>query len=74
MTDVMPNPAPGDNVRTMTFDEAVDRVPFLRALTPADRDRLQPYAEVRRVAAGQAVWSLDDSLHYFIFVVEGHVK
>jgi CRP/FNR family transcriptional regulator len=58
----------------MTFDEAAERVPFLRALAPADRERLRPYAEVRHVPGGQAVWTLDDPLHYYIFLVDGHVK
>ncbi|HSG00695.1 MAG TPA: Crp/Fnr family transcriptional regulator [Vicinamibacterales bacterium] len=58
----------------MTFEEATERVPFLRALAPADRERLRPYAEVRHIPGGQAVWKLDDPLHYYIFLIEGHVK
>jgi CRP/FNR family transcriptional regulator len=58
----------------MTFDEVADRVPFLRALSPAERERLRPYAEVRRVPGGQAVWKLDDALTYYVFLVDGHVK
>jgi len=49
-------------------------VPFLRALSAADRDRLRPYAEVRQIPGGQAIWKLDDPLHYYIFAVDGHVK
>lgn len=56
------------------FDEVVDRVPFLRALGPAELERLRPYAKVRRVREGAAVWALDAELKDFIFVLDGHVK
>jgi CRP-like cAMP-binding protein len=74
MTDVMSNPSQPETLRPMTFDEAAERVPFLRALAPADRDRLRPYAEVRHIPGGRAIWTLDDPLHFYIFLVEGHVK
>ncbi len=74
MTDVMSNSSGPEKLRPMTFDEAADRVPFLRALTAGDRERLRPYAEVRHIPAGQPVWNLDDPLHYYVFLVEGHVK
>lgn len=57
-----------------SFDDAVARVPFLRALSPKDRERLRPYAAVRRIPQGRPVWTLDDAAQEFIFAIEGHVK
>lgn len=57
-----------------TFDDAVARVPFLRALEAADLKRLRPYAEVRRVAQGQPIWSRDDEMSHYVFLVTGHAK
>ncbi|MGQ0734054.1 MAG: Crp/Fnr family transcriptional regulator [Acidobacteriota bacterium] len=58
----------------ITFDEAVDRVPFLRELTSQQLDLLRPIAELRVVARGQPLFSLDEPSHDFQFVVRGHVK
>lgn len=74
MTDVMSKSGPSDKLRSMTFDEAAEQVPFLRALSAADRERLRPYAEVRHIPAGQAIWKLDDPLHFYAFLAAGHVK
>jgi len=74
MTDVMSNSSGSGRLPPMTFDEAAGRVPFLRAIAPADRDRLRPYAEIREISAGEPVWKLDDPLHYFVFLVAGHIK
>ena len=63
MTDVMSNSSGSGRLPPMTFDEAAGRVPFLRAIAPADRDRLRPYAEIREISAGEPVWKLDDPLH-----------
>lgn len=56
------------------FDQVVARVPFLRALNPAERDRLRPYAQIRIVREGAPIWMLDEELKEFIFLLEGHVK
>jgi len=74
MTDVM-SPSRGTaKLAPMTFDEVVLRVPFLRALPERERERLRPYAEVRRLAPGDKIWTLEDPLDYYVFLVEGHVK
>lgn len=57
-----------------TFDEASQRIPFLRALSPTERDRLRPLATVKLFATGDPVWRFDDPTHDFTFVVRGHVK
>jgi CRP/FNR family transcriptional regulator len=74
MMDVMSPQRRADTPPSVTFDEVVAQVPFLRALTDAERERLRPYAEIRRVGAGQSIWTFDDSLNFYIFLVEGHVK
>ncbi len=74
MTDVMRMRSARDRSPGVDFDAAVERVPFLRALTPADRERLRPYAEIRHVESGHAVWKLDDALHAYVFLISGHVK
>lgn len=56
------------------FDRLADRVPFLRALSCDDRARLRPYAYVRTVARAEPVWRQQDTLHDFLFLVEGHTK
>ena len=58
----------------LPFDEVVSRVPFLRALDTADLERLRPYAEVRRIPRGQPIWSLDEELNSYVFLVAGHAK
>ncbi len=74
MTDVMSKSDESDKLPRMTFEEAAGRVPFLRAISAADRERLRPYAELRAISAGQPIWKLDDPLHYFVFLVVGHIK
>lgn len=69
----MSDPVPGGSA-VATFDDAVAHVAFLRALSPHDRDRLRPYAAVRRIPQGAPVWTLDDSAQEFIFAIDGHVK
>lgn len=63
-----------EGVPVPSFDDAFPRVPFLRALSPKDRERLRPYAAVRRIPQGRPVWTLDEAAQEFIFAIEGHVK
>lgn len=58
----------------MTFEEAVPRVPFLRALDPSGRERLRPYVEFRLLSRSGLVWSQGDETSAFGFVVYGRVK
>lgn len=58
----------------MGFDEAAERVPFLRALPAPDRERLRPYTELRLVARGDRVWRQGDPSESFAFSVRGRVK
>jgi CRP/FNR family transcriptional regulator len=58
----------------MDFSEVVARVPFLRALPPADAERLRPYAQFRTLARGQHVWTEGDPTTEFAFVSRGRVK
>jgi CRP-like cAMP-binding protein len=74
MMDVMRKPGDVPAVPPLAFDDVVSRVPFLRALGPAERERLRPYAQVRAVSEGRPVWMIDDELKEFIFVLDGHVK
>lgn len=74
MTDVMSNARQAEQMESMSFDEAVGRVAFLRALRPAERDRLRPYAEIRRLTPGESIWAFDDPMDRFVFLVEGHAK
>lgn len=75
MIPIMRESAPGsDGVALPSFDDAAARVAFLRALSPTDRDRLRPYASVRRIPQGAPVWSLDEAAREFIFAIDGHVK
>ncbi len=75
MIPSMREPAPNSGgVSLPSFDDAAARVAFLRALSPADRDRLRPYASVRRITQGAPVWILDETAREFIFAIDGHVK
>jgi CRP-like cAMP-binding protein len=56
------------------FEEAVERVPFLRALDTPDRERLRPYVEFRCLSRSGRVWSQGDATSAFGFVVQGRVK
>lgn len=58
----------------LPFDDVVSRVPFLRTLDDADLKRLRPYAEVRCIPQGQPVWSQDEELTRYVFLVAGHAK
>jgi len=60
--------------RQPSFDTAAERVPFLRALSPEDLDRLRPYAVCRRIPHGQPIWREGDPTGEFTLVVEGQVK
>jgi len=57
-----------------TFDEAVERVPFLKALPPQQLDRLRPYAKCRRVQRGGRVWREGDATADFTFLIAGRAK
>jgi len=58
----------------VTFPEAVERVPFLRALPPADLERLRFYVQSRTLARGERVWSESEPSSEFVFAVEGCFK
>ena len=45
----------------VNFEEAVERVPFFRALAASDRERLRPYVELRRLPRSGHVWSQGDA-------------
>lgn len=68
----MPVPdAPADR---SLFADAVERVPFLRAIASRDLERLRPYARCRRLARGERVWRQGDATSDFAFVARGRVK
>ena len=58
----------------MDVVNAFDRVPFLRALPPEERDRLLPYAELRVLGRGEHLWELGGATGEVCFVVRGRVK
>ncbi len=60
--------------RNTSFAEAIERVPFLRALPAQDLERLRPYAQRRRVARGERVWAEGEATSEFVFVLRGRVK
>ena len=71
---VMPGSPRVAEVVPLPFEEVIARVPFLRALARAEQERLRPYSEVRRLGQRQAVWSLDDRLLHYTFLLSGHAK
>ena len=58
----------------MQVMETFERVPFLRALSPADRELLAPYAELRTMTRTEALWSEGQPSGEFAFVVRGRMK
>jgi len=56
------------------FDQAVQLVPFLRALSGQQLERLRPYAKLRRVGRGQRVWREGDPTTEFTFLCQGRAK
>jgi CRP/FNR family cyclic AMP-dependent transcriptional regulator len=71
---VMPEGRSGSAAAPLTFDEAVERVPFLRALPIKVREHLRPVAELRYLAEGEPAFSLGQPSQEFLFLVRGHVK
>jgi CRP/FNR family transcriptional regulator len=73
MIDLMPRSlrAASDD---LTFDDASQHVPFLRVLSPEQRERLRPGAAIRPLSLSAPVWELDEPTHDYTFVVRGHVK
>jgi CRP/FNR family transcriptional regulator len=57
-----------------TVHEAFACVPFVRALGPAERERLAPYARVKAVGAGEGCWTEGQSPEDFAFVIRGRIK
>ncbi len=58
----------------VNFPEAVELVPFLRALAPADLEALRPYARCRTVVRGQRLWGEGDPTEEFTFLAQGRAK
>jgi CRP/FNR family transcriptional regulator len=58
----------------MNFQEASQRIPFLRALPPEELERLRPYAHCRRVSRGDRIWNEGDPTGEFTFLADGRVK
>jgi CRP/FNR family transcriptional regulator len=71
---VMPRARVSKVEPAMTVDDAVDRVPLLRALNRGQIDALRPLVEMRRIAAGARIWATDEPTREFLFVVDGHAK
>lgn len=58
----------------LSFDEAAERVPFLRTLTPPLRDRLRAASAIHTTVQGEPIWSMDEPTDAYSFLVAGHVK
>jgi CRP/FNR family transcriptional regulator len=58
----------------LTFEEAAGRVPFLRALSPKQRELLKAIGEIRWMSPGDPVFALGEPSREFVFLVRGHVK
>ncbi len=74
MTSVIGGRVAAAEALGVDFDEAAERIPFLRALPAADRERLRPYTELQRLARGERVWRQGDPTASFAFAVRGRVK
>jgi CRP/FNR family transcriptional regulator len=74
MTGVMRSTRQRSDAAAVSFAEAVEQVPFLRALPAADLERLRPYATCRRAARGARIWAEGEATGEFIFVVRGRAK
>ena len=74
MTFVMGAGGASGKASGVGFDEAADKVPFLRTLPAADRERLRPYTELRRLTRGERLWRQGDATASFAFAVSGRVK
>ncbi len=58
----------------MDWAAIVEGVPFLRALPPADAERLRPYATERHYWRGEPIWACGQPSSEFTFVARGRVK
>jgi CRP/FNR family transcriptional regulator len=70
MTSVMPQSPSAQTA----FAAAVGGVPFLRALSPADLERLRPAVQCRRVDRNSWIWQEHDPNTEFVFLAEGRAK
>jgi CRP-like cAMP-binding protein len=58
----------------LSFDQAVERVPFLRLLSRAQQDRLRPVSTIQTTRQGEPMWSLDEPTGTYSILIAGHVK
>lgn len=58
----------------MDWAASVEGVPFLRALSPGDAERLRPYATERQYWRGEAVWACGQPSSEFVFITRGRAK
>jgi len=58
----------------LTFEEAVGHVPFLRALSPKQRELLEAIGEIRGMRPGEPAFTLGEPSREFVFLVRGHCK
>jgi CRP/FNR family transcriptional regulator len=57
-----------------SVDQAFERIPFVRALGPHERERLLPYARVKAIGIDEGCWTEGQSSDDFAFVIQGRVK
>lgn len=74
MIYVMPDGRTTAKQIDLTFDEAVERVPFLRALSRTERELLRAFADIRQVTQGRRLFSVGEPSREFLFLIRGHVK
>lgn len=58
----------------MDANEAASKVPFLRSLSAAERERIAPLLELLALGRGECFWTEGQPSERFAFVIRGQVK
>jgi CRP-like cAMP-binding protein len=58
----------------MDATEATSKIPFLRSLSQAERDRIAPLLELTTLGRGERFWAEGQPSERFAFVIRGQIK